>query len=223
MGFTKKVHAGQKILSGDFREYFGDFFPSGKRNGFLVEAGSDLEVIVQPGKAYIRDDLGGMYQVKSDAPQSLVSTANSTNYVYLHCDNGPSWVTISTEAQTPPDALMLATVEAGNSEIVSIDNIISGLSGLVPPGVIVAWSGLLTNIPSGWLLCDGENGTPNLLGRFLKSIPDNSTDPGTMAGHATQNTGGAWGRSGETRRFGAFNLTIHIDPLHYEVAWIMKA
>lgn len=32
-------------------------------------------------------------------------------------------------------------------------------------GIIVMWSG--TTIPSGWALCDGTNGTPDLRGRFI--------------------------------------------------------
>lgn len=35
----------------------------------------------------------------------------------------------------------------------------------VPSGGIIMWSG--TDIPDGWALCDGENGTPDLRGRFV--------------------------------------------------------
>lgn len=35
----------------------------------------------------------------------------------------------------------------------------------VPPGTIVMWSG--ETAPSGWSLCDGTNGTPDLRGRFV--------------------------------------------------------
>ena len=34
-------------------------------------------------------------------------------------------------------------------------------------GVILAWSGAITSIPSGWALCDGSNNTPDLRGRFI--------------------------------------------------------
>jgi len=39
--------------------------------------------------------------------------------------------------------------------------------GLIPDGSIVMWSGPPTNIPSGWHLCDGTSGTPDLRGRFI--------------------------------------------------------
>jgi len=37
----------------------------------------------------------------------------------------------------------------------------------VKTGMIVLWSGAATNIPSGWKLCDGANGTPDLRNRFI--------------------------------------------------------
>ena len=37
----------------------------------------------------------------------------------------------------------------------------------IPSGLISMWSGLISAIPSGWVLCDGLNGTPNLLDRFI--------------------------------------------------------
>jgi len=35
------------------------------------------------------------------------------------------------------------------------------------PGIIVMWSGSPAAIPTGWALCDGAGGTPNLRGRFI--------------------------------------------------------
>ena len=37
----------------------------------------------------------------------------------------------------------------------------------VPVGGIIMWSGATNAIPSGWALCDGQNGTPNLQDRFI--------------------------------------------------------
>lgn len=52
----------------------------------------------------------------------------------------------------------------------------------IPRGVIVMWSGRIINIPAGWALCDGRNGTPNLLDRFICSVQGSSTDPGSTGG-----------------------------------------
>lgn len=37
----------------------------------------------------------------------------------------------------------------------------------MPSGTILPWWGDMSSIPSGFLLCDGTNGTPNLTGRTL--------------------------------------------------------
>ncbi len=46
-------------------------------------------------------------------------------------------------------------------------SIASGNTNPIPAGVIVMWSGSVNSIPSGWALCDGTSGTPNLKGRFI--------------------------------------------------------
>lgn len=38
---------------------------------------------------------------------------------------------------------------------------------VMPVGAIIMWSGSTSNVPSGWVLCDGRNGTPDLRGRFI--------------------------------------------------------
>lgn len=43
------------------------------------------------------------------------------------------------------------------------------------------WGGLVANIPAGWALCDGQNGTPDLRGRFIKG----TDTPGATGGAAT--------------------------------------
>ncbi len=54
----------------------------------------------------------------------------------------------------------------------------------IPAGVIVMWSGTLATIPSGWSLCDGTGGTPDLRSRFVKGAPA-STNPGGTGGSST--------------------------------------
>jgi microcystin-dependent protein len=36
-----------------------------------------------------------------------------------------------------------------------------------PSGGIIMWSGSVSNIPNGWTLCDGTDGTPDLQDRFV--------------------------------------------------------
>ena len=58
------------------------------------------------------------------------------------------------------------------------------LASDVPPGVIVMWSGSIANIPSGWALCDGTNGTPDLRDRFIVGA-GSSYAVGAKGGSAT--------------------------------------
>jgi microcystin-dependent protein len=37
----------------------------------------------------------------------------------------------------------------------------------VPIGAVVVWTGLIASIPTGWYLCDGTSGTPDLRDRFI--------------------------------------------------------
>ena len=41
------------------------------------------------------------------------------------------------------------------------------LEFVVPAGGIIMWSGSTGSIPSGWAICDGNNGTPDLRNRFV--------------------------------------------------------
>lgn len=45
------------------------------------------------------------------------------------------------------------------------DTLMIAGSGLIPVGGIIMWSG--STAPTGWALCDGTNGTPDLRGRFI--------------------------------------------------------
>lgn len=47
------------------------------------------------------------------------------------------------------------------------DFLTSGLAG-VPSCAIVMWSGLVSDIPDGWSICDGTNGTPDLREKFVR-------------------------------------------------------
>lgn len=54
----------------------------------------------------------------------------------------------------------------------------------VVAGIIVMWGGLVANIPAGWVLCNGANGTPDLRDRFVKGAAAGA-DPGATGGATT--------------------------------------
>lgn len=56
--------------------------------------------------------------------------------------------------------------------------------GAIPSGLIAMWSGASTAIPTGWLLCNGSNGTPDLRDRFIVGA-GSSYNVGATGGEAT--------------------------------------
>ena len=55
-------------------------------------------------------------------------------------------------------------------------------SSAIPSGGIIIWSGASNAIPSGWVLCNGSNSTPDLRDKFVV---------GAGSGYSVGNTGGS--------------------------------
>lgn len=109
-----------------------------------------------------------------------------------------------------------------------------------PTGIINLWAGAIVDIPAGWVLCDGNNGTPDLRDRFLVGAGD-SFDPndsggsnththaGTTDGHnhtlpaSTVIGGGAVFNSTTSTNTDTFTTdpANHLPP-YYALAYIMK-
>lgn len=53
----------------------------------------------------------------------------------------------------------------------------------LPQGCIVMWSGTIDNIPQGFHICDGNNGTPNLLDRFILGVSSQEEPGGSGGSH----------------------------------------
>lgn len=66
------------------------------------------------------------------------------------------------------------------------------LTNSVPSGFIGMWSGTIASIPSGWYLCNGSNGTPDLRNKFIIGADADVTSIAktSITGTATQ-TGGS--------------------------------
>lgn len=66
------------------------------------------------------------------------------------------------------------------------------LPAAIPSGVIALWSGTIASIPSGWVLCNGSNGTPDLRNRFIVAADadDGGIAKSTVTGSALQTSDG---------------------------------
>jgi microcystin-dependent protein len=96
------------------------------------------------------------------------------------------------------DSLLTGAVKI-NSNFEEIYNTLGDgsnlLGGYIPVGGIIMWSGSIISIPSGWALCNGSNGTPNLQDRFIV---------GAGSGYSVGATGGA----------DSVTLTVNEMPAH---------
>lgn len=65
------------------------------------------------------------------------------------------------------------------------------LANAIPTGLISMWSGAIATIPSGWVLCNGSNGTPDLRNRFIIGAHSDTTGVAytTITGSNTQSGG----------------------------------
>lgn len=65
------------------------------------------------------------------------------------------------------------------------------IANAIPSGLISMWSGSIASIPTGWVLCNGSNGTPDLRNRFIIGAHSDSAGVAysTVTGSNTQ-TGG---------------------------------
>lgn len=54
----------------------------------------------------------------------------------------------------------------------------------LPVGIIALWRGSIATIPTGWNLCDGTNGTPDLRDLFILGA-GSTYNPGDTGGSAT--------------------------------------
>lgn len=70
------------------------------------------------------------------------------------------------------------------SDIVPTTNWVNSfVNNYLPTGSIIMWNG--NDIPNGWALCDGTNGTPNLTGRFVLGFQYGTYDINSTGGSST--------------------------------------
>ncbi|MBY0545806.1 MAG: hypothetical protein K2W95_00805 [Candidatus Obscuribacterales bacterium] len=111
----------------------------------------------------------------------------------------------------------------------------------IPTGIIALWSGAIADIPSGWALCDGAGGRPNLQGLFV--VGAGNASPAATGGMGLMSPGGPYGDNSAgaglgpshthgtaiavTSAPGAFSALNQVSPTtitprYYALAYIIK-
>lgn len=122
------------------------------------------------------------------------------------------------------EANLLLPTEDNSQIVVTSEWVRRLLKNLIPPGTIVAWSG--TGVPDGWALCDGTNGTPNLIDRFIKGGSSNGATGGNEEITITVNkvppettTQDSYSHTISTVGLGE---PIKMEPPYYTLMYIMR-
>ena len=113
------------------------------------------------------------YQAGSSTPLATYTTVNGTI-----ANANP--IVLGTDGKLPNELWLqygysykFVLQDANNNLVATYDNIsgiltqIPSASPTLPSGVILIWSGSTGSIPSGYLICDGTNGTPDLRNSFV--------------------------------------------------------
>jgi len=113
------------------------------------------------------------YQAGSSTPLATYTTVNGTI-----ANANP--IILGADGKLPQEMWLLYgysykfVLETANSVLVNTYDNIAGLLSTIPSttpslpsGCILIWSGSVGSIPSGFVLCDGNNGTPDLRNSFI--------------------------------------------------------
>lgn len=134
------------------------------------------------------DTTNGWHFFKSVA--ALPSAGTQGNVYYLTSDNSLNFDTGATFSKavtvTSPSASQVPVYNGSSWTPTSITNL--GFT----TGMIMMWSGTIATIPSGWVLCNGSNGSPDLRNKFIVAADADvgGVAKSTITGSAAQ-TGGS--------------------------------
>jgi microcystin-dependent protein len=119
----------------------------------------------------------------STATDSAISTALSSYYTSSETDLAIGVVSTALGDYAPLASPALTGTPSAPTPVTTDDSTTIATTGftqalmqaMLPAGVITMWSGSILSIPSGWVLCDGTNATPDLRNRFIVGAGDDYT------------------------------------------------
>ena len=149
---------GNLTVGGEFKDGDGNFGTSGQ---VLSSDGTDTAWI----------NAGSLTAGAAAEVGVSAATANADHFVTMvDTASGNENVRVDTDLKyNPVTNTLTATNFAGSG---------ANLTGIVgvPSGCIILWSGAADAIPTGFVLCNGSNSTPDLRGRFIVGYSDTDND-----------------------------------------------
>jgi len=113
------------------------------------------------------------YQAGSTTPQATYTTINgniaNTNPIVLDASGRPPtdvWLTYGVFYKFVVKTSAAVTIGTYDN-IYGIVGVQASVGTTIPTGVISLWYGAIGSVPTGWYLCDGSNGTPDLRNKFV--------------------------------------------------------
>ena len=147
-----------KLFDGD-----GDFGTSGQ---LLSSDGTDTVWIDASTTSVANANNVGTNVNSTNADQFVTFVENNSGNNPIRVDAGIKY--------NPSTNILSATKFSGDGSLLT--NITTGQlqgAGIFVTGMIIAWSGASNAIPTGFVLCDGNNNTPDLRDRFIIGAGNN--------------------------------------------------
>ena len=147
----------------------------------------DTQIVVSPGGGSLFPELtdGNFFMI------TVVDAQGNLEIMSVTSRNVDTFTVSRAQENTPARAFPEGSVVELRLTAGSIGEIASQLTTDIlaatqlPRGIITMWSGATNAVPSGWALCDGNNGTPNLKDRFIVGAGQ-SYGVGNTGGNITQ-------------------------------------
>lgn len=183
----------------DTPSYISRIFKNLVSNNALKETKTKLSLVTVGGQSIAINGVVGNdnsdLTVINNIWNTIISKINSapSNIIY----GGKIYIPDVDDCVVPGggDINLVSVFDAVRVMLCSHNALLDPGSGtaLLPTGIITMWSGNIASIPSGWLLCDGTNGTPDLTDKFV--IGAKQDDVGiaktNVSGSLTQSGGAA--------------------------------
>ena len=164
---NSNVNTGATVSSEELQMFQGPPGPPGK--------------VGEPGEDGLRGPSGDIGLIGAPGPQGepgkegkdgigidrIEQTIGIDSMATIHYTDGRTHTILLPKGSTGPAGPPGELLQVGESDIVgtALENQKYAMANMFPVGGIIMWAG--STVPDGWALCNGENGTPDLRGRFI--------------------------------------------------------